>query len=256
MRKSFVGLLVLGFAMTMVSTALFAAKKGGGGGSGGTGVAVEAVLMDTCPNCSTDAGGTYYGDIVPRPYSLVSDGYSYPNGDPLVQANILTHNAVYTLDTTATLVNGYVASSTRTVNMHFFSPVECLPGGPCPYPDNVLPSCWGVGNYDQDQAVNWSIFAPTSFLKMAQGTSYQGMARLNFNVRNADCDRQLNRFRVEWGVVCIVKTGTGWTVTSGVCGAQTNYGEAHLEAYGGKKNNTVDYGDWRMPFKLNLTAPQ
>jgi hypothetical protein len=90
---------------------------------------------------------------------------------------------------------------------------------------------------------------------MATGTKYSGMARLNFNVRNAECDRQVNRFRLEWPVVCITRTGTNsWAVSSQACsGTTVNWGEAHLQAYGGTKKNTVDYGDWRMPFVLNLT---
>ena len=214
-----------------------------------TAVNVKAVLDTTCYNCDTDIATP----IVPGNYSLVSDGYAYPGDDPLVISQILTNNSVYTLDTSATLVNGLVASSTRTVVMHFFSPVECKPGN-CPFPNDVLPSCWG-GQRDQVQAVNWSIFAPTSFLRMATGAKYSGMARLNFNVRNADCDRQINRFRLEWPTVCITRTGLGtWLVTSQACSSTTlNVGEAHLQAYGGTKRNTVDYGDWRMPFSLTLT---
>jgi hypothetical protein len=34
-----------------------------------------------------------------------------------------------------------------------------------------------------------------------------------------------------------------------------NYGEANLQGQGGRKKETVDYGDWRLPFKLLLTAP-
>ena len=220
----------------------------------GGSVPVTATLTGSCLNCFTDAGGTDPTVLVPRPYSLLSDGFPYLGGDPLVLSNILTNNSVYTLDTSATLVNGLVGTTTRTVNMHFYSAVECKPGD-CPFPNNVLPPCWG-GEYDQDQAVNWSIFAPVSFLRMAKGAGYQGMARLNFNVRNADCDRQINRFRLEWPVVCITRSadGNSWDVTSQACGSSTaNWGEAHLQAYGGTKKNTVDYGDWRMPFKLNLT---
>ena len=223
-----------------------------------TAVNVSTSLTGTCLlNCQTDTGGytiSNYTDPGPRPYSLVDDsnGAYSSTTDSRIQSQILTNNSVYTLDTSATLDStGHVGPSTRTVDMHFFSPVECGLNG-CPYSNNILPPCWG-GNHNQDQAVNWSVFAPTSFLRMKTGLGYQGMARLNFNVRNADCDRQINRFRLEWGAVCIVRTATGWTVTSDVCGAQTNYGEAHLQAYGGTKKNTVDYGDWREPFQLILT---
>jgi len=209
-------------------------------------VPVAATLAATCPNCQTDAGGTY---------SLLSDGFPYPElgGDPLVLSNILTHNAVYTLDTSATLVNGLVAPSTRTALMHFYSSVECGLGGNCPYPNNILPPCWG-GVRNQAQAVNWSVFAPTSFFRMTTGAKYSGMARLNFNVRTAACDRQVNRFRLEWPTACITRTGAGtWAVTSQSCSLSVNWGEAHLQAYGGTKQNTVDYGDWRMPFRFTLT---
>jgi hypothetical protein len=220
----------------------------------GKAVNVKASLATTCPNCWTDAGGAIYTVPGDRPYSLVSDGDAYnPFTDDRIQSQILTNNSVFTLDTSSTLVGGLVVTGiTRTVNMHFFSSVEGWPQ----FPDNVLPACWG-GNHDQDQAVNWSIFAPTSFLRMNTGSSYQGMARLNFNVRSAECDRQLNRFRLEWGAVCIAHpTLNTWVVTSGSCVTpDQNYGEAHLQAYGGRKQNTVDYGDWRMPFKLTLTKP-
>lgn len=214
-----------------------------------TAVNVSATLATTCTNCQTDIANPNGN------YSLISDGFAYPGGDALVISQIITNNSVYTLDTSATLVNGLVAPSTRTVNLHFYSTVECKPGD-CPFPNNVLPPCWG-DNHNQEQAVNWSVFAPTSFLRMTTGGKYSGMARLNFNVRNAVCDREVNRFRLEWPVVCITRTGTGsWAVTSQACPANPtlpNWGEAHLQAYGGTKRNTVDYGDWRMPFSLTLT---
>lgn len=217
-------------------------------------VPVSANLAATCLNCSTDIANPNPFDPSMKTYSLVSDGFLYPGGDPLVLSNILTHNAVYTMDTSATLVDGLVAPSTRTVFMHFYSSVECGLGGLCPYPNNILPPCWG-GNHNQDQAVNWSVFAPTSFFRMTTGGKYSGMARLNFNVRSAACDREINRFRLEWGTVCITRTGVGsWAVTSRACSSTTtNWGEAHLQAYGGTAGNTVDYGDWRMPFQLTLT---
>lgn len=209
---------------------------------------VSATLATTCTNCETDiapAGGS--GD-----YSLKSDGFAYPGGDPMVISHFTPSRRVYTLDTSDTLVNGLVAPSTRTVNLHFYSPVECKPGD-CPFPNDVLPACWG-GNHNQEQAVNWGIFAPRSFDRMVVGGNYSGMARLNFNVRNADCDRQVNRFRLEWPTVCITRTGAGtWAITSEACTSTTvNIGEAHLQAYGGMKRNTTDYGDWRMPFSLTL----
>ncbi|MFB3923867.1 MAG: hypothetical protein ACE145_19260 [Terriglobia bacterium] len=212
-----------------------------------TAVNVTASLATSCSNCETDVAGKY--SLLPDEFGAYS-----PSSDGRIQSQILTNNSVYTLDTTMTLSNGVVGPSTRTVLMHFYSSVECGVVDPtCKYPNNILPPCWG-GQYDQDQAVNWSIFAPTSFLRMSTGAKYSGMARLNFNVRNADCDRQINRFRLEWPTVCITRTGSGsWTVTSQACTLSTqNVGEAHLEAYGGTKKNTVDYGDWRMPFFLTL----
>lgn len=200
-------------------------------------VPVSGTLAKTCSNCATNIAPI--GGI--GNYSLISpDGDAYPGSDPLVLSNILTHNAVYTMDTSATLINGLVAPSTRTVYMHFYSSVECGLGGKCPYPNNILPPCWG-GIRNQDQAVNWSVFAPTSFFRMTTGGNYSGMARLNFNVRNVDCDRQVNRFRLEWGSVCITRTGVGsWAVTSQACSSTTtNWGEAHLQAYGGTKGKSV-----------------
>jgi hypothetical protein len=222
-------------------------------------VNVTASLTTTCPNCRTDADGANPEGSGARPYSLVSDGDSYsPFTDSRIQSQILTNNSVYTLDTSATLVDGLVVTGiTRTVDMHFYSSVECKPGETgCEFPNNILPVCWG-GNYDQDQAVNWSVFSPISLVTMKTGDAKLGMARLNFNVRKAACDRELNRFRLEWGAVCITHpTLTSWVVTSGTCvTTDLNYGEAHLQAYGGRKQNTVDYGDWRMPFVLTLTKP-
>jgi hypothetical protein len=215
-----------------------------------TAVKVTASLASGCLNCEADVAGKY---------SLLPDGFEpyNPFTDSRIESQILMNNSVYTLDTTSTLVGGIPGSGTRTIGMHFYSSVECKPGQTnCKYPNNILPPCWH-GEYDQDQAVNWSIFAPTSFLRMATGAKYAGMARLNFNVRNADCDRQINRFRLEWPTVCITRTGLGtWLVTSQACSSTSiNWGEAHLQAYGGTKRNTVDYGDWRIPFSLTLTKP-
>jgi hypothetical protein len=210
---------------------------------------VAATLTTTCTNCETDIATP----TTPGNYSLISDGFPYPGGDPLVVSHFTPSRRVYALDTSATLVNGLVAPSTRTVLLHFYSPVECKPGD-CPFPSNVLPPCWG-DNHNQEQAVNWAIFAPRSFERMAVGVSYSGMSRLNFNVRSAACDGQINRFRLEWPVVCITRTGVNaWVVNSQACTSTTsNIGEAHLQAYGGRRKNTADYGDWRMPFSMTLT---
>lgn len=228
-------LVALVSVMCWVATAAFAGPK----------VPVTSTLTNTCSNCRTDADGAdpfLPGD---RSYSLTSDNDPFAPSE--VRTEILTNNSVYTLDTTNTLVDGLVAPSTRTVLMHFYSSVEGQ------FPGHVLPPCWN-GNYDQDQAVNWSVMAPVPFPKMSTGTAYQGFARLNFNVRTATCDRELNRFRVEWPVVCITHPNAStWIVTSDACGATVNYGTAHLEAYGGQKRSTVKYGDWRLPFRLTLT---
>jgi hypothetical protein len=42
-------------------------------------------------------------------------------------------------------------------------------------------------------------------------------------------------------------------VTSDSCGRATNYGEGNLRGQGGKNGQTIDYGDWRLPFKLTMT---
>lgn len=245
MRKSFFGLLVLAFAVSMVAIPAFAAK-GGNKPTGNTGLAVTATLSMTCTNCATDEaplGGS--GD-----YSLQMDnasGYMDGNG---VQSQILSSGAVYTLDTMDTLVGGVPGPGTRTVQIHLFSPVEGL------YPDNVIPSCWG-GSHDQDQAVNWSVFSSTNtkFTLMQLNTPYDGFARMDFNVRNGACDRQIYRYFLRWYSACIVRTGPNtWEVTSDSCGRATNYGEASLEGQGGRKKETVSYGDWRVPYKLTLTA--
>jgi hypothetical protein len=230
MRKSLVGLSVLVFALSVASTAAFAGKA----------VKLTANLVIDCPDCGTN--------VAPR-YSLLPDSASgYPDGNG-VKSQILTNNSVYTLDTLDTLVNGVPGPGTRTVQMHFYSPVEGL------YPGHVLPACW-LGDYDQDQAVNWSVFAynSQSFVLMQQGVGYPGWARLDFNVRNGVCDRQIYRYYLRWYGACIVRTGPGtWEVTSGGCGQSPNYGEANLRGQGGRKSETINYGDWRLPFKLTLT---
>ena len=225
--KPMLAVIALGVAL-FSSSAAFAGK----------GVNIRATLSSNCPNCATDVAPSY---------SLLSDGSAYDNST--VESGILTHNTVYTLDTTNTLVNGLVASGTRTVQLHFFSSVEGQ------YPDNVLPACW-QGNHDQDQAVNWSIFSDNSisFLNMPLNTPVNGFARMDFNVRNGICDNQVFRFYLRWYDACITRTSSSpntWVVTSDACGKQTNYGEAGLIGQGGRKQ-TYKYGDWRMPFKITL----
>ncbi|HSA93891.1 MAG TPA: hypothetical protein VLE48_12835 [Terriglobales bacterium] len=216
----------------------------------GRALQLRADLEETCSNCSTDLANP---DIGPGPYSLQNDipgGYLPGNG---VKSQILTHSAVYTLDTMNTLVNGVVGSGTRYVQMHFYSSVE----GSSQYPNNVLPACW-EGQHDQNQAVNWSIFSDNSvfFDNMTVGQPYPGRARMDFNVRNGACDRQIYRYYLTWYAVCITRTGaSSWDVTSDSCGRATNYGEANLQGQGGRKKETINYGDWRMPFRLTLSAP-
>lgn len=210
-------------------------------------VNVTATLSPFCSNCDTDVsllGST--GD-----YSLLPDLFGAYAPSSKLESQILTNNSVYTLDTTGTLVNGLVASSTRTVKIHFFSPVEGI------YSNDVLPACWG-GNHNQDQAVNLSVFASNSanFPMMAVGTRYPGFARMDFNVRSASCNQQVFRFYLRWYNVCITRTSASpnaWVVTSDSCGVQTNEGTAGLNGQGGKRGQTVYYGDWRVPFKLTLT---
>ncbi len=224
--------LVVGLSLGVLAAAAWA----------GAAIRMRAELTDVCANCQTDTAGTY---------SVLADlptGYEDGNG---VKSKILTHNAVYTLDTLDTLVNGQVGSGTRFVEMHFYSPVENQ------FPGHVLPPCWG-GNYDQNQAVNWSVFSDNSlpFTKMEVGQSYPGRARMDFNVRNTACDREIYRYYLVWSSVCITRTGTGsWDATSGDCGAQNNYGEANLRGQGGRRKETINYGDWRLPFQLRLTSP-
>jgi hypothetical protein len=229
-------------AACLLSIPAFAAKA----------VNVTATLTVSCTNCQTDisdASGEYSSNPA-GPYSLQSDGSSYSS--PQVQSQILTHNNVYTLDTMNTLVNGLVGAGTRSVGLHFFSPVEGLPA----YADDVLPACW-QGQHDLDEAVNWSVFSGSSisFVQMNAGQSYSGWARMEFNVRdtNLSCYDQINKFRLTWYAVCIAHPDAStWVVTSDSCGKGTNYGEAMLEGQGGKKNQTQYYGDWRMPFQLTL----
>jgi hypothetical protein len=230
MRKNLFGISILVLAMGMVSTAAFAAKP----------VKLDANLVTTCSNCATNVAPSF---------SLLPDSeWGYSNGGG-VSSQILPNNSVYTLDTLDTLVNGLVGPGTRSVQMHFYSSVEGQ------FPGHFLPGCWN-GNYDQDQAVNWSIFASNNvkFPLMQLNRPYAGFARMDFNVRNADCDRQIYRYYLRWYNACIVRTGENtWVVTSDSCGRMVNYGEANLRGQGGKSGETVDYGDWRMPFRLRLT---
>ncbi len=203
---------------------------------------LKAELADVCANCQTDTAGVY--SVLPD----LPSGYLDGSG---VKSQILNHNAVYTLDTLDTLVNGHVGSGTRFVEMHFYSPVEGQ------FPGHVLPPCW-MGNYDQSQAVNWSVFSDNSlpFTQMEVGQSYDGRARMDFNVRNAACDREIFRYYLVWSSVCIKRTGAGsWEATSGDCGSQNNFGEATLRGQGGRRKETINYGDWRLPFQLRLTTP-
>ena len=203
-------------------------------------VNLKASLAPTCTNCDTDVSLVN----TPGDYSLLSDGNDYAPGGG-VQSQILTNNTVYTLSTMDTLLNGLAP---RTVKMHFYSSVEGV------YSNNVLPACWN-GSHDEDQAVNWSIFSSSvGFPSMQVGSSYGGFSRLDFNDRGAACFNQVYRFYLRYYNVCITRTTlTTWVVTSDSCGKDTNYGEASLNGQGGKKGQTINYGDWRVPFKVTLT---
>lgn len=231
-RKSFLAVAV---SLGLMGAAIpaFAAKA----------VNVKAGLAPTCTKCDTDVALVN----TPGDYSLLSDGSDYvPAGG--VQSQILTNNSVYTLSTMNTLVNGLVGPGTRTVQMHFYSPVEGQ------YVTNVLPACWN-GSHDQQQAVNWSIFSSSvGFPSMQVGSSYGGFSRLDFNDRSAACYNQVYRFYLRYYNVCITRTSLNtWDVTSDSCGRATNYGEASLNGQGGKGGQTINYGDWRLPFKVTLT---
>lgn len=214
-------------------------------------VKVTANFTYACPNCATDISGsnvytwngTYYNNPG-GPYSL----QDFPSLTPYspsnnVESQILTNNTVYTLDTSG-------PNWTRTVWMHFFSTVS----GDPQYPNNVLPSCW-VGDPDQNWPVNLSVFSSTAgFPQMTVGASYGGFARMNFNNYSGSCYNQINKFRYTWYNVCITHpTASSWVVTTDACGAATNYGTGNLQGQGGKNNQTINYGDWRVPFKLTLT---
>jgi len=212
---------------------------------GARSINLTASLEPYCSNCDTnvsDLGTTGH-------YSLLDDIGPYPNGNG-VQSQILTNNSVYTLDTLNTLVNGVVGTGTRYVRIHFYSTVEGWPQ----FPDDVLPACW-QGEHDQNQAVNWSIFSRSlAFPAMVVGSQYGGFARADFNVRNGVCDKQIFRYYLRLYNVCIKRTSSNaWVVTSDSCGASVNYGTAGLNGQGGKKGQTLSYGDWRVPFKVTLS---
>jgi hypothetical protein len=221
-------------------------------------VAVTATFTVSCANCSTDISGdvdTWDGGYFSHPngpYSMQNDTYgSYSNSSSLV-SQVITHNAVYTLDTLGTMNTSLV----RSVAMHFFSPVA----GSITFPDNVLPACW-QSDPDQDWPINLSVFSNTvDFTKMQVGSAYSGFARVQFNNNSGQCYDQINKFTFHWYAVCIVPTSNGWVVTSDACGLtapyfqiQTNYGEGNLSGQGGKHGQTINYGDWRLPFQLTLT---
>lgn len=233
-RKSFLAVAVC-LGLLGAAIPAFAAKA----------VNLKASLAPQCSrgDCQTDVSPTG----IPGDYSLLSDGSDYVPGNG-VQSQVLTNNTVYTLSTMNTLVNGVVGPGTRTVQMHFYSPVEGQ------YVNNVLPACWG-GSHDQDQAVNWSIFSSSlTFPNMQVGSSYGGFSRLDFNVRNGICDGQVYRFYIRYYNVCITRTSlTTWDVTSDSCDRATNYGEGSLRGQGGTGGQTINYGDWRVPFKVTLT---
>lgn len=239
MKKGFLRFLALAGVMSLIAASAFAAKP----------VALTATLEVNCENCMTNIA-------VPNDpnglYSLQMDGaQAYMDGNSVV-SQILNNNMVYNLDTLDTLVDGLVGGGTRTVQMHFYSPVEDI------YDTNFLPACWR-SNYDQNQAVNWAVFTGNNakFTSMQVGEKNTGWARMDFNVRNGLCDRQIYRYYLRWFNACIERTGADtWTVTSDSCGRLTNYGEASLDGQGGRRKETVYYGDWRLPFKLILTVQQ
>lgn len=214
---------------------------------GSKAVNTTANLVSTCANCETDAG--LFGAPTGH-YSLMNDDDGAYTNSGAVLSQILTNNTVYNLSSMNTLVNGLpVEETTRVVAIHFYSPVEGLAG-------DVLPTCW-AGNHDQSQAVNWNIYASkVGFTEMAVGQSYDGFARLDFNVRNAECDKQIFRFYLKWPGACITRTSaTTWTATSDDCGLAKNYGTASLYGQGGQHGQTVYYGDWREPYRVTLSTP-
>jgi hypothetical protein len=222
---------------------------------GSKAVSITANLVTTCTGCQTDVGNNpNTGGLNAGDYSLLDDTYgAYPNSGG-VSSQILTNNSVYNLTTTNTLVNGLVAPTTRTVDMHFYSPYEGV------YSNDYLPACWsyaGADTHQQDQAVNWNIYSSNAaFTQMVVGQEYDGSARMDFNVRNAQCDQQIFRFYLKWGSVCITRTSaTTWTATGDACGTTLSYGTASLYGQGGTNKQTLYYGDWRETFKITLSTP-
>ncbi|MGH9785513.1 MAG: hypothetical protein ACRD88_15150 [Terriglobia bacterium] len=249
------GLAAIAFLGIMALPAI--AQKGPNGKT----VPVQAHLEAACASqsCSTDVGGwdQQIGWLTPFPtptYSLLPDpihGADYVSGFG-VQSEILTHNTVFTLDTLDTLSStGTVTGSTITVNMHFYNGAGLLP-----------PSCWGPHSTNPDgstsitvnQAVNWSIFSNNSIslTDMQVGPTYGGFSRLDFNVRNGDCDNNIFRYYLRWsqnggGITIQRRSETEWEITT------NSFGTAGLFGQGGRRRETVYYGDWRVPFKVILT---
>jgi hypothetical protein len=218
----------------------------------GSTIPINATLNWTCTNCDTAVGlfGTATSLEANGTYSLLppSPGFVYLPSN--VESEILTHNSVYTLNTTNT---------SETVQMDFYAPAGAVALGAS------LPACWsgntadsnGIEGY-QNQTVDWSVFVPNSvsYTTMSVGQSVMGHARLDFNVR-PQCQNQIYRYYLEWSQTCITRTSrTTWTATGDPCGATTNYGTASLYGQGGKHGQTVYYGDFRLPFLLQLQEPQ
>jgi hypothetical protein len=229
--RTIMGLTIVGVAMTALT--LWAASS----------IPVTAQLTTACPNCAGLNAGSY--SLLPP-----STGYLYTQSST-VESQILNHNAVYTLDTTNTLDGGLVGSGTVTVTMNFYAPSGV---------GAALPACWGFGSNanegSETQAVNWSIFSgnSTPFTSMVNGEPYSGHARLDFNVRNAQCDSQIFRFYMTWSSLTIIREGGTWQVTSGgACYSGENCGVASLYGQGGQHGQTLYYGDFRMPFQVTLS---
>lgn len=223
---------------------------------------LNADFAVSCPNCATDISGQVYtwnGNFFSNlngPYSVQDDLYGSYSPSASLESQILTNVSVYALNTTGTLNTAVV----RNVKLHFFSPVSGSPN----YPNDVLPPCW-QGDQDQEWPVLMNVFAGNNmaFPKMLVGKAYPGTARVNFNNYGGACYNQINKFQFNWYNVCIVHPSSNvWVVTSDACGptgpsfqSDINYGTGTLSSQGGKKGQTVYYGDWRVPFQLTLTKP-
>src|SRR5262245_20255516 len=94
-------------------------------GFAGSGISVNTALNSNCASntCRTDVGGWdqfigWLSSFSNPIYSLIpgqcQPGSACYQPTPLVESQILTHNSVFTLDTTDTLVNGVVTGSTAT----------------------------------------------------------------------------------------------------------------------------------------------